>query len=117
MFSLCPPPLTRLTLLAAGFQAPAFFVQREAFFARVTRRRVARHAARRTSQTFVTFLVRVIVVRAFAVTRAVQLEVTRLAGNTLVGVRSGTRFAFDVARAAPKNRRLNEKKTPKRTLV
>lgn len=113
-----PPPLTRLTLLAAGFQAPAFFVQRETFFARVTRRRVARHATRRTSQTFVTFLVRIIVVRAFAVTRAVQLEVTRLAGNTLVGVRPGTRFAFDVAGAAPKNQWFEQQEnTPKRTLV
>jgi len=91
--------LTWLTLLTAGFQAPAFLVQRETLVAGVTHGQVASDATHGTVQTFVTFLVRVIEVRAFRMARAFEFKVTRLASYTLVGIWSGARFAFGIARA------------------
>lgn len=102
---------TRLTLLTAGFQAPAFLVQRETLVARVTRGRVAGDAARRTRQTLAAFLVWIIECWTFRMARAFEFEVTRFAGYTLVGVRSGARFAFSVARTTPTHNYLQTRYT------
>lgn len=95
---------TWLTLLAAGFQAPALVVQRETLVARVARSRVASDATRRTGQTLATFVVRVMEIRTNGMTSAFVLEVTRFAGYTLVGVGPGARFAFSVTSATSENR-------------
>lgn len=92
---------TRLTLLAAGLQAPVFLVQREPLVTRLARGRVASNASRRTGQTFVTFLIRIVEVRAFGIARAFQFKITRLARYTLIGSRSGTRFTVGGTGATP----------------
>lgn len=79
-------------------------VQREALVARKARSRVARDAISRTGQTLAAFVVRVMEIRTNGMTSAFEFEVIRFAGYALVGLGSGTRFAFGVASTTSENR-------------